>query len=111
MQDLLPGVLHHHERFDGKGYPHGLAGRDIPLFGRLICLADSFDAMSSNRTYRSAMPLENVLDEIRRCAGKQFDPDLAAVFVKLDFEPYQRMVDQHQHRTSLVIQAMGAVTP
>jgi HD-GYP domain-containing protein (c-di-GMP phosphodiesterase class II) len=111
MQDLLPGVLHHHERFDGKGYPHGLAGRDIPLFGRLICLADSFDAMSSNRTYRSAMPLQNVLDEIRRCAGKQFDPDLAAVFVKLDLEPYQRMVDQHQHRTSVVLQAMGGLTP
>ncbi|MCX5661752.1 MAG: HD-GYP domain-containing protein [Planctomycetota bacterium] len=74
MQDLIPGVLYHHERWDGRGYPFGAAGADIPLFGRLICLADSFDAMSSNRTYRQAMRLEQVLSEISRCAGKQFDP-------------------------------------
>jgi HD-GYP domain-containing protein (c-di-GMP phosphodiesterase class II) len=100
MQDLLPGVLHHHERYDGRGYPHKIAGQDIPLFGRLICLADSFDAMSSTRTYRQAMPLEKVLVEVERCAGTQFDPELAKVFVKLDFEPYQRMVEEHQQRTS-----------
>src|SRR5690606_20290161 len=58
LADVLPGVLSHHERWDGKGYPHGLAGEEIPMFGRLIAIADSFDAMSSTRTYRSAMPRE-----------------------------------------------------
>ncbi|MBI1367434.1 MAG: HD domain-containing protein [Planctomycetes bacterium] len=110
MQDLLPGVLHHHERWDGRGYPYKLAGQDIPLFGRLICLADSFDAMSSTRTYRNALPLEKVLQEIERCAGAQFDPELAKVFVKLDFEPFKRMVEEHQQRRSPLHQAMRSVS-
>ncbi|MBI1335675.1 MAG: HD domain-containing protein [Phycisphaera sp.] len=100
MQDLIPGVLYHHERFDGCGYPHGLAGHEIPLFGRLICLADSFDAMSSNRTYREAMNLKHVLGEIERCAGTQFDPELASVFVKLDFRPFYELLDRHNHETA-----------
>lgn len=100
MRDLIPGVLHHHERYDGRGYPHNLAGEDIPLFGRLICLADSFDAMSSNRTYRSALSHEKVLQEIRDCAGAQFDPALAEVFVGLDFDGFFRMLDEHQNRQS-----------
>ncbi len=100
MQDLLPGVLHHHERYDGRGYPHKLAGENIPIFGRLIALADSFDAMSSNRTYRRALSPEHVLNEIKNCAGKQFDPKLVEFFVKLDFEPFYRMVTEHQQRQS-----------
>jgi HD-GYP domain-containing protein (c-di-GMP phosphodiesterase class II) len=77
VEDLVPGVLHHHERYDGKGYPHGLAGQEIPLIARVICVADCFDAMTSNRTYRRAMPIEAALIEIRRCAGTQFDPVFA----------------------------------
>jgi HD-GYP domain-containing protein (c-di-GMP phosphodiesterase class II) len=100
MQDLLPGVLYHHERFDGRGYPEGLRGVDIPMFGRLICLADSFDAMSSNRTYRSALPMKDVLAEIRRCSGTQFDPDLAKLFVELDFQPFEQMLIKHRQRNS-----------
>ncbi len=96
MQDLIPGVMYHHERYDGRGYPHGRAGDDIPLFGRLICLADSFDAMSSNRTYRAAMDRQRVLDEIRKCAGTQFDPTLAEAFVNLDFVPFDMMIQKHQ---------------
>jgi HD-GYP domain-containing protein (c-di-GMP phosphodiesterase class II) len=92
LQDILPGVLHHHERWDGRGYPKQLAGEAIPLIGRIICVADSFDAMSSTRTYRPALPLETVLAEIKRCAGTQFDPALANVFVTLDFEPYKKSV-------------------
>ena len=102
MKDLIPGVLYHHERWDGRGYPHQLAGTDIPLFGRLICLADSFDAMSSNRTYRKAMALDQVLEEIRRCAGSQFDPELAALFVDLDFTPFHELIAQHQQMSEQV---------
>lgn len=96
LKDVLPGVLHHHERWDGRGYPEGLAGEAIPMFARLIALADSFDAMSSNRTYRSALSRGEVLSEIRRCAGTQFDPRLTPAFVRLDFSEYDRLVYEHQ---------------
>lgn len=96
LSDVLPGVLYHHERWDGKGYPQGLRGPEIPLLARLIGLADSFDAMSSNRTYRSAMTRQQVLEEIRRCAGAQFDPDLAGAFVGLNFDEFDRLVREHQ---------------
>lgn len=86
IHDLIPGVLHHHERMDGRGYPGGLAGEEIPLLGRIICLADCFDAMTTNRTYRSALPVKAAIAEIRRCAGTQFDPNLAEVFIRLDLE-------------------------
>ena len=96
LADVLPGVLHHHERYDGRGYPHGVAGEDIPLSARIIALADSFDAMSSNRTYRSALARAQVLSEIRKCGGTQFDPRLAEVFVGLDFAAYDRAVVRHR---------------
>jgi HD-GYP domain-containing protein (c-di-GMP phosphodiesterase class II) len=98
MQDLIPGVLYHHERWDGKGYPHGLSGQNIPLMGRLIALADSFDAMSSNRTYRQSLEPSVVLSEIRNCAGKQFDPSLVELFVALDFTPFHDAIARHQGR-------------
>lgn len=85
-RDLMPGVLYHHERMDGRGYPDGLAGKSIPLLGRIICLADCFDAMTTNRTYRAALPLPVAISEVRRCAGTQFDPHLADLFVGLDLE-------------------------
>ncbi len=102
LQDIIPGVLFHHERWDGRGYPHQLAAEEIPLMGRIICVADSFDAMSSTRTYRPALPLETVLAEISRCAGVQFDPALAKVFVTLDFAPYRQSV---QEQTAAVVAA------
>lgn len=81
IQDLVPGVLYHHERIDGRGYPHGLSGKSIPLYGRIICIADSFDAMTSNRTYRAALPIPMAISEVRRCSGSQFDPYLAERFL------------------------------
>jgi HD-GYP domain-containing protein (c-di-GMP phosphodiesterase class II) len=84
ITDLVPGVMDHHERVDGRGYPHKLAGRDIPLFGRIICLADCFDAMTTSRTYRTALPVAVAITEIRRCSGTQFDPELAEKFIGLD---------------------------
>ena len=95
MADVLPGVLHHHERYEGGGYPTGIAGEEIPLVARIIALADSFDAMSSNRTYRPAMTRKRVLDEIRANAGRQFDPRLAAVFERVDLREYDRAVARH----------------
>lgn len=95
MEDLIPGVLYHHERWDGRGYPEKRAGMDIPLFGRVIGLADAFDAMSSDRTYRSALKLAKVLDEVKACRGTQFDPDLADLFLGLDFSPYFQMIKRH----------------
>lgn len=84
MAAVTPGVLSHHERFDGGGYPQGLSGRRIPLTGRIVQLADSFDAMISNRTYRRALPLDAAFCEIRRFAGTQFDPDIADHLLTFD---------------------------
>ena len=86
MQEITPIVLTHHERFDGQGYPRGLQGENIPLGGRIVMLADSFDAMISNRTYRRALPATGVLAEIRRCSGTQFDPKVAQIFLDSDID-------------------------
>jgi putative two-component system response regulator len=74
-------ALTHHERWDGHGYPHGLAAESIPVFGRIAAIADSFDAMTSDRVYRPAMPIGDALSEIRAQRGRQFDPHLVDVFV------------------------------
>lgn len=76
-------IRSHHERWDGSGYPFGLAGETIPLAARVFSVADSYDAMTSDRPYRRAMPDEAALDEIRRGAGSQFDPDVADAFLEL----------------------------
>lgn len=99
VKHLIPGVLHHHERFDGKGYPGGLAGKDIPLMGRIICLADSFDAMTSNRTYRKGLPPEVALAEIRRCSGTHFDPELAEAFLATSADRYRDLLRDHQEKS------------
>jgi HD-GYP domain-containing protein (c-di-GMP phosphodiesterase class II) len=78
----LPYVLHHHERWDGTGYPHRLEGHSIPLEARVLGVADAFDAMTSARPYRPALTVEQALAELERCAGTQFDPLLAHTFVE-----------------------------
>jgi HD-GYP domain-containing protein (c-di-GMP phosphodiesterase class II) len=88
MEDVLPALLHHHERPDGRGYPDGLRREQIPPQALIVGLADSFDAMTSSRTYRSAMPLEAVVAEVRRCSGTQFDPALVERFLTLDLEAF-----------------------
>ena len=80
---VVPSVLGHHERWDGRGYPRGIAGESIPIGARCLCLADSFDAMISRRSYKEAMSVDCALEEIRRNLGTQFDPQLGRVFIEL----------------------------
>jgi diguanylate cyclase (GGDEF)-like protein/putative nucleotidyltransferase with HDIG domain len=82
FKDLDVGAKYHHERYDGKGYPNGLKGEEIPLIARIICMADSYDAMTSNRVYRKHLSKEVVMSEIERCRGTQFDPDVADAFLR-----------------------------
>jgi HD-GYP domain-containing protein (c-di-GMP phosphodiesterase class II) len=84
MRDVMPGVLSHHERADGKGYPNGLMGDQIPLTSKIVGLADSFDAMTSKRTYREAMTVEQALAEIEKGLGTQFDEKVGRVFLNSD---------------------------
>ncbi len=81
LRDTLPGIRNHHERYDGKGYPDGLAGEHIPLIARILSVADAFDAMTSDRSYRQNMSFDTALDQLREGAGTQFDPVLAKTFV------------------------------
>ncbi len=83
FKDLIPIVKHHHERFDGHGYPSQLKGLDIPYLARITAIADSFDAMTSRRTYRDCMSLDSVIEEFERCKGTQFDPELTDVFLDI----------------------------
>ncbi|MCD9026567.1 bifunctional diguanylate cyclase/phosphohydrolase [Cohnella silvisoli] len=81
-QDLAPLVELHHERFDGKGYPHGLKNKEIPRLARLLCIIDSFDAMTTERPYQDTKSFQEALNELRRCSGTQFDPELADSFIQ-----------------------------
>jgi len=80
---VIPAVIGHHERWDGKGYPRRIAGEDIPLSARILCIADSFDAMVSRRSYKEAYSVEKALSIIEEEAGRQFDPKLAPMFAQM----------------------------
>lgn len=83
MSYVIPAVLSHHERYDGKGYPRGIAGEEIPLLGRILAVCDSFEAMISKRSYKEAMTMEYAMEELEANKGTQFDPKLADAFIKL----------------------------
>lgn len=93
LKDIELGARYHHERYDGLGYPDGLKGEEIPLVARIICLADAFDAMSSNRCYRKRLSNEKIRDEILRCRGTQFDPYIVDAFMggweELGYDTYK----------------------
>lgn len=101
LHGLIDGCWCHHEWWDGGGYPRGLSGHNIPLVGRIVAVADAYDAMTSDRAYRRALPHEVAVGEIDRCAGTQFDPELAELFVKLIEE----------HRDELRRRGEGSLLP
>ncbi len=92
MDEIIPGVLSHHERLDGTGYPQGLAGEQIPLVARIISLADAFDAMTSKRVYRDAMSIRRALTEIEKGIGTQFDETTTRVFLDSDIEKLWKII-------------------
>ncbi len=83
LDNVAKGILHHHERWDGKGYPFGLAGDNIPFIARVITIVDSYDVMTHTRAYKTAMSSLEALQEIYDQAGQQFDPHLSKIFIKL----------------------------
>jgi HD-GYP domain-containing protein (c-di-GMP phosphodiesterase class II) len=83
FEDALDGVRTHHERFDGRGYPEGLMKKNIPLIGRIIAVADAYDAMTSKRPYREARTKEQAVEELKKCSGSQFDPIVVDAFINV----------------------------
>ena len=97
--DILPIVKHHHERYDGRGYPSQLVGDDIPYVARIAAVADTFDAMTSKRSYRDSLPIDVVRSEIERCSGTQFDPNIAKVFLDImdnDFDSIREIQEKYK---------------
>lgn len=84
IPEILDGMRFHHERWDGRGYPLGLAGKQIPQFARIVAVADAYDAMVSHRPYRQALPSHEARAEITRMGGVQFDPDVVEAFLRCD---------------------------
>ena len=100
FETILPSILHHHENYDGSGYPSGLSGEDIPLFARIIAVADTYDAILSMRPYRSAATHNDAMTELMRCSGRQFDADIVNSFVKADLE-YSRVFGDSRSISSM----------
>ena len=99
FKDIIPIVKHHHEKYDGNGYPGRLKGEEIPYLARIAAIADTFDAMTSKRTYRDALPLETVIAEFERCRGTQFDPKLDDVLLdilKNYYDEIKEIQEQYQ---------------
>jgi HD-GYP domain-containing protein (c-di-GMP phosphodiesterase class II) len=82
-QEILEGVLYHHERYDGRGYPEGLKGEEIPLLARILTVCDAYDAMRSDRPYRKALTKNEAVKELESCSGTQFDPKITHFFIKM----------------------------
>jgi len=98
FQDIIPIVKHHHERYDGNGYPSKLKGEEIPYLARIAAVADTFDAMTSRRSYRGPIDIEHVKEEIKRCEGTQFDPQIAEVFIEIlnnDFDKIKEIQEKY----------------
>ena len=93
FKDIIPIVKHHHERYDGNGYPSRLKGEEIPYMARIAAVADTFDAMTSRRSYRGPIDIEHVKEEIKRCEGTQFDPQIAEAFLDILNNNFEKIKD------------------
>lgn len=82
LREIVPGVKYHHEQIDGKGYPDGLTGEDIPLLAKIVAVADTYDAMTTDRPYRKALEKEAAIEELRKCSGTQFDGEVVEAFIQ-----------------------------
>ena len=103
LKGIAEDILHHHERWDGKGYPDGLSGESIPLLSRVIAVVDAYDAMINNRSYRQAMSVPKAMEELKRCAGSQFDPYIVSEFLQsLKEEPPEVREDREQPESAMV---------
>ena len=99
FKNIIPFVKYHHERYDGRGYPEGLSGENIPYIARIAAVADSFDAMSSRRVYRDSLPIEVVKEEIMKNLGTQFDPEIGSVFLDIidnHYDEIQEIKDKYK---------------
>ena len=83
LQEIIPLIISHHERYDGNGYPNKLKGEEIPYLARILTVVDSFDAMTSNRPYNSRKTYDEGIQELERCSGTQFDPDIVKAFIEI----------------------------
>lgn len=83
FKNITSIIKHHHERYDGKGYPDGLKGKETPLLARILCVADAYDAMTADRPYKKAMTKETAIEELKKCSGTQFDPQVVEVFLQV----------------------------
>ena len=98
FQDIIPIVKYHHEKYDGNGYPARLKGEEIPYLARIAAVADTFDAMTSRRSYRGPIDIEQVKEEIKRCEGTQFDPQIAEVFIDIlnnEFDKIKKIQEKY----------------
>lgn len=95
FRDYADTIEHHHEHFDGKGYPHGLKGESIPLFSRIMCIADAFDAMTTNRIYKVRKDTIQAIEELKKCSGKQFDPNIIPFALDV-FSSFREIIDTSQ---------------
>ena len=101
FQNILPIVEYHHEKYDGTGYPKKLAGENIPYLARITAIADSFDAMSSKRSYRNSLPLDVIKEEFRKNKGTQFDPKLADLFLDILENHYDEIKEIQEKYTGI----------
>ena len=108
LQDSVPAIRHHHERWDGKGYPNGLRGEAIPIGARIVAVADAFDAMTHDRPYRTALSLGDAIEQLISGRGRQFDGDVVTLFVdKYVVQPITRPADALTAYTQGLYQAVA----
>jgi len=110
-REVASAVLNHHERMDGEGYPRGLDGRTLPIVARIVQVADAFDAMTNHRPYRPALPTPTAVEEVRRCAGSQFDPEVANALAQIfDGHFDRRPPEERRHYPQFLQPATGEAT-